>query len=341
MRAGIGRAVQMEATVSILYVVTPGASIRKQGDTFRVTSPDGMLLEEIEGNRLESALVLSSVDVTTQAMASMLRQGVELAIMAQDGTLLGQLTPPMGRNILLRREQYRKQSDAAFALARAKEVVDAKVHNQREVLVRQISDHGVTPEVEMAAAQIEAMLPRIAQAPDADVLRGLEGACARHYWAAFGTMLKADGIAFSGRRFHPSPDPANAVLSLGYMLLCSSLNSMLDAMGFDPFLGFFHTEAYGRPSLALDLVEPYRAPVVDRLAVRLFNLRVLKTDDFEPSDDGGVRLKVDALRVFFKAWEQRLGQMGVRLSIRSQAEGFRRVILGEQDILQPYRWSSR
>jgi CRISPR-associated protein Cas1 len=154
-------------------------------------------------------------------------------------------------------------------------------------------------------------------------------------------MFKAEGVDFTHRRYHPSPDPVNAVLSFGYALLTSSLHSLLDAVGFDPFLGFFHTESYGRPSLALDLIEPYRAPVVDRFAVRLFNLRMLKPDDFESDGEGGVQLGRSSIRVFFREYERQLARLDVRRCLKEQVDDLRKVFLGEQELLAPYIWRAR
>lgn len=328
--------------MTILYVVTPGASIRKRGERIRVLSPDDELLADVEARHLEHVCMLSSVQVTTQALAEMLEHGVELAILSSRGQLLGQLTPPLAKNIALRRAQFDKERDPAFALAQAREVVAAKVSNQREVLARHgLDEPGEQAETRQAAGTIEQMLRQIPDVTDMAVLRGIEGACARAYWGAFGAMLKADGVSFPGRRKHPAPDPVNGALSFGYVLLGNMLHALLDGLGFDPFLGFFHEESYGRASLALDLLEPFRAPVVDRFVVRAFNLRILRPDQFQDDGEGGLHLAPEALERFFREWEQTLHKLEVRLRIREQAEDLRAVFLGEKDLVSPWRWSAR
>lgn len=328
--------------MTVLYVVTDGAKVRKQGGSFLVDGPEGDRLAEVEAVHLEHACILDSVQVTTQALAAMLEQNIELAIFSHRGKLLGQLTPPTPKNVALRKAQYGKETDPAFALRQARAVAAAKVENQRQVLLRHMLDEpGDQPGAEKAAREMERLAKGFAAATDMDVLRGFEGACARAYWAAFASLFKAEGVSFAGREQHPAPDPVNAVLSFGYVLLGSMIQSMLDGLGFDPHLGFFHEESYGRPSLALDLVEPFRAPVVDRSCVRLFNLRVLSAADFEPDGEGGVRLCKPALCVFFREWEKTLQKMQVRLLVREQAEDLRRVFLGEKETVEPWRWSAR
>lgn len=328
--------------MTILYVVTDGASVHKRGESFLVTSPEKETLAEVEARHLEHVCILSSVQVTTQALAEMLEHGVELAILSSKGTLLGQLTPPLAKNIELRRAQFDKERDPAFALAQAKEIVAAKIDNQREVLIRYTLDEpGDQPEIQHAAREIERIAPEIPNAPNLDVLRGLEGACARAYWAVFGRMIKAQDVSFASRQHHPSPDPVNAALSFGYVLLGNMLHALLDGLGFDPFLGFFHVESYGRPSLALDLLEPFRAPVVDRFVLRAFNLGVIKPDQFVPDGEGGLGLAPDALKPFFREWERTLHKMETRLRIREQAEDLRHVFLGLKPTVLPYRWRAR
>lgn len=111
---------------------------------------------------------------------------------------------------------------------------------------------------------------------------------------------------FTGRNRRPPRDPLNALLSFGYVLVGSEIQSLLDAMGFDPYLGFFHKIDYGRPSLALDLVEEFRAPLVDRFSLRLLNLGILSAEDFTRTPEGGMVLEREALKRYFAAYEKEL-----------------------------------
>ena len=108
--------------------------------------------------------------------------------------------------------------------------------------------------------------------------------------------------------------------------------------GIHPRLSFYHQEKYGRPSLALDLLEPYRAPVVDRLCVRLFNMGTLKAKDFRPDEEGGVRLTKEAMRRFFPAWEKQLRRLSVRSALKTSVENLARVFKGDEDVVKPWRW---
>ena len=112
-------------------------------------------------------------------------------------------------------------------------------------------------------------------------------------------------VGFPGRKRRPATDPANSLLSLGYVMVGNELGSLLEARGFDPAIGFLHGVRYGRKSLALDIVEPFRQPVVDRLTLRLLNLGQLKPGDFEGGEQG-LRLHPEALKRYFELYDEQL-----------------------------------
>lgn len=327
--------------MSCLYVVEPGAVVRRRGQRLLVEKEGAQLLE-VEWQALTSVIVLSSVTVTSPALCALLDAGIELAYMTPQGRLLGQLTPPLARNLALRRAQYEKERDPEFALRQSRLLLAAKVENQRQVLLRAALD---APGPQLP---LEDIIPKLAHlsgtlqhAASPPALLGYEGQAAALYWQAFGALLAPSGWIFQGRQAHPPPDPINAVLSLTYTLLTNTLTSLLDAYGFDPWLGFLHSETYGHPSLALDLVELFRAPVGDRLALRLFNLKMLQEKDFIPYEEGGVRLTDEALRRFFLEWERQLQRMQVREAMKNQIQQLAQVYRGEAEEIVPWRWEAR
>ncbi len=327
--------------MAVLYLTEPGSVIRKRGERL-VVEKDKQELLEVELRRLNTVIMLESVHVTTPALVLMLSFGVEFALITADGYLLGQLTPPLARNIAIRKAQFRKETDQAWALDQARQIVAAKIHNSREVLIRHMWDRGAAGG--RLKGPIDALERREQQARDAVTLPelvGHEGAAAARYWGCFGTLLRNQELGFQGRNKRPPPDPVNATLSYGYTLLTNAFRSLLDGLGFDPFLGFLHQEAYGRPSLALDLVEPFRAPVVDRLALRLFNLGVLQSSDFTAEPGKGRRFSRPGLRKFFTHWDENLTKMEITVAMRKQAEHMARVFLDREPLLKPWLWKAK
>ncbi len=286
-----------------LYVVEQGAVVQKEGERV-VVRKDGQLLLSVPVFKLDSVVVFGGVQLTTQVMALLLANGIEVSFMSTDGRIKGRLLPAESRNVLLRLQQYERYHDREFRLRLGRAVVRGKLQNARAVVLRYMRNHPEVP-LEQPARSLEDALAQVDQAPDLDSLRGVEGRGAAAYFTAFARMVRGD-LTFSGRSRRPPGDPVNALLSLGYSLLTQELFGAAAARGLDPYLGFYHDVRYGRPALALDLVEEFRAPVVDRLVLALVNRKVLSPQDFEEGEEGGVLLTKDALRKFLTAYEERL-----------------------------------
>ncbi|MBI3303616.1 MAG: CRISPR-associated endonuclease Cas1 [Deltaproteobacteria bacterium] len=311
-----------------LYLTEQGAVVRKTGDRLIVEKDDAELLE-IECFKLDTIFLFGNVHVTTPALTELLDHGIELALLTLGGRLKGQLTPLKAKNVLLRMAQYQKSQDPSVALPLARAFVSGKVRNALALLTRQhrnYPERGFAPYRE----ELDRLLSSVATAEPLDSLRGFEGTAARSYFAGFALACRTE-LAFEGRRRRPPTDPVNALLSFGYTLVGAELASLLDAMGYDPYIGFFHQLDYGRPSLALDLLEEFRVPAVDRLVLNLANLRTLQASDFVTDEEsGGLRLDRKALGKFFRAYEAHLnkeftdkatgGTTTLRKAFRQQAE---------------------
>lgn len=167
------------------------------------------------------------------------------------------------------------------------------------------------PDARLARAeqQLELAARQAGRAASLRELLGCEGRAAALYFRTL-ALLNRSGLAFAGRRRRPPPDPINALLSLGYTLAATELLALAEARGLDPYLGFLHQPRSGRPSLSLDLLEPFRAALVDRLTLRLVNGRMLTAGDFSPHTDEagrtGVRLTPDGLRRYLRHYGEAL-----------------------------------
>ena len=327
--------------MSILYLTEQGAVIRKTGDRL-VVEKEGKQLLEIECRVLEAVCVFGNVQFTTQALAEMLDHGIEFSLLTRSGRLRGQLTPPKAKNVLLRMEQYRKYEDQAFRLRQARSIVRAKLKNAGSVLRSYQQNH---PELELdrSIEELERTGIGAGECQAIESLLGIEGTGARIYFSNLEKLLQGDWV-FPGRKAHPSTDPVNALLSFGYVLVGNEISSLLDAIGFDPMIGFFHKLDYGRPSLALDLLEEFRHPFVDRLVLRLFNLRILQPEHFVTVENGAVYLNREGKKLFFPQYEKMMTQKNVVISngktsfrelFRRQAQRMARC-LQEDEEYQPY-----
>ncbi|MBW1953796.1 MAG: CRISPR-associated endonuclease Cas1 [Deltaproteobacteria bacterium] len=287
--------------MSFLYLTKQGAVLKKTGERLRVVLEEQTLLD-IPAAKIEGVLIFGNVQFTTQALQLLLRHGIELALFTRRGRLLGQLTSPFPRNIELRKAQYDRASDPAFGLSLAQSLVAAKVANSLD-LVREFAHNHPETDFSKESSQLAALRDRIRQQPDLQSLLGLEGAAARLYYQALGQMVRQT-FTFTGRRRHPAPDPVNALLSLGYTLVYNELASLLDGLGFDPYLGYYHQPRFGHATLASDLLEEFRAPLVDRLTLYLVNNRVFQEPDFYRHTGGGVYLQDEPRKRYFREYEQ-------------------------------------
>lgn len=332
--------------MAYLYLTEQGSVLAKTGERLVVTKDDVTLMD-LPADKIDGVLVFGHVHLTTPALQLCLSRGMELALFTRRGRLLGQLTAPFTKNIDLRRAQYARAGEPAFALAQARNIVAGKLANSLELLRDFAHNHPDTP-LANEMSRLSAFLPRIPEAPDLDTLLGLEGSGARAYFAAFAKMVRHT-FGFAGRQRHPAPDPVNALLSLGYTLVYNEINSLLDGLGFDPYLGFYHQPRYGHATLASDLLEEFRAPLVDRFTLTLINNRVFKEADFflhPPS--GGLYLQDEPRKRYFKEYEGFINRPWVcpgdrletdfRRLFRNQAERLMQAVLNGS-AYQPFKFS--
>ncbi len=285
-----------------LYVTEQGAVMRKQGGEI-IVEKTGETLFRSPLKDVDLAVCFGNVQVTTQAMFALLDQGADIAFLTRNGHFKGKVLAAKSRNVALRVLQHRRADDDTFRLAVAQELMRAKLRGGISLLKRyKRSAHN--PAELARLKEMNLYLARIGEVDNIDSLRGVEGAGTRLYWDGFRQCLTG-GRLFEGRRYHPSPDPINALLSFGYSFTAREMQGVLESVGLDPYVGFYHTVSYGRASLSLDLIEPFRHMFIDALVLRLFNKRVLTEGDFYRDEaSGGFYLQKPSIHKFVRHYEQ-------------------------------------
>ena len=300
-----------------LYVKEQGAGIRRSGQRLLVYKGE-QVLEAVRLRDLERLVLLGSIEVSASAQSALLESGIETVLLSFHGKFRGRLFPAEGRNVFLRLEQFRRYDDPAFRLKTARVLVDAKIRNARVVLQRHQRNHP-SETLTAAMARLERSRGSVQAQSSIETLLGVEGEAARTYFAAFGGMVRSE-FTFTTRSRRPPRDPVNALLSFGYTLLSTELTGAVAAQGLDPYVGVLHELDYGRPSLALDLLEEFRQPVVDRLALSLINRTILKRSDFDEREEGGVWLndegRVRFLDFYHRALETPFDDSGISVTYR-------------------------
>lgn len=323
--------------MATLYVDEQGVEIQRTGRRL-VLQKDDVPIRTVRLRDVDSVVLFGPVDFTTPALHALLDAGIPAHFLSVAGTYRGCLLPAEGKNIPLRRAQFRRADDPDFCLHMARTILRAKISNCRYVLLRYNRNHP-DPALVEAADRLRYFERKLNAQPDVRSCLGIEGSAARIYFAALGRMVPPE-FAFSERSRRPPRDPVNALLSFGYTLLTSEIVGALAAHGLDPWLGLIHATVYGRPALALDILEEFRPVVIDRLALRLVNLRMLNPDHFETLPSGGVLLNEAGRARYLEQYHQVITQpvksrygdaiVSFRLLIRAQASRLRAAIAGEE-----------
>jgi CRISP-associated protein Cas1 len=308
-----------------LYVQATGARIRKSGETLEITVEDGPATKArlIDTSQL---VLIGNVGITTPCLHELMRREIPVTFMSHGGWFLGHTIGAGHKNVELRTAQYQRSFEPAFCLRFARELVAAKIRNARTLLRRNFKGDDAPS---AALAELRHLAERAPHAREPGELLGIEGQAGAVYFGHFGRVLTPEaaafGFDFTKRNRRPPSDPVNALLSFAYALLTRTLTVTLAAVGFDPYRGFYHQPRYGRPALALDLMEPFRPLLADSAVMAAINNGEVRPSDFIHAA-GAAALKSEGRRRFIATFERRLEQemthplFGYRLSYRRLLE---------------------
>jgi CRISPR-associated protein Cas1 len=320
-----------------LYVQHQGARVVKDGGLLRVLEGKEKL-SEARLREVSQLAVFGGVQVTTSVIRELCSRGIPISHLSHGGWFYGITHGMSHKNVELRRQQYAAAEDPAKSLILARGFVQAKILNSRTFLRR---NHRELPDEVLDGFKGD--LRRARTSEQVETLLGVEGTAAGRYFAHFSGMLRpADGSVatfdFAHRNRRPPRDPVNALLSFAYAMLTKDFTATLFSVGFDPYLGFFHKPRYGRPSLALDLMEEFRPLLADSVVLTLINNGEIGPSDFI-SGLGGVALTQGGRMQLLAAYERRMRQeiihplFGYKISYRRvlevQARLLGRYLMGE------------
>ena len=297
----------MKKLLNTLYVTTQETYLRKEGETVVVEKDKGVLLR-LPIHTLQGIVTFGNVMTSPFLLNLCAERGVCVSFLSESGRFLARVTGPVSGNVLLRLAQVRAYEDKEKKGDIARSFVIGKVMNARNVLQRRIRDHGETPQLREASEKTLDVIRRLRDSePDASRIRGLEGVAGSIYFGVFNELLLVERGTFSiaSRNRRPPTDPMNALLSYLYTLLAHDCRGALESVGLDPQIGFLHEVRSGRPGLALDLMEEFRAVLADRMALSLVNLRQLDSKDFKTSESGAVTMSDSARKTVLLAWQKK------------------------------------
>lgn len=313
----------VEITMATLYLTEQYSVVKVDGgETLRVQMPNdrerqrpGQVVR-VPLAKIEQVMVLGDITLTTQALHLLLERRIPVHYLSARGRSYGALTSDPAKNSGLRLAQCQLYLDHTRSFAVARACVLGKLQNMRTTLLRYARARDDATALDAAAQQLRDAIHAVERlAPPAQVdpsdrmhglgsLLGWEGQGSAAYYGVFGGLLKGEW-GFNGRVKRPPTDPINAVLSFGYTVLTNQIVSLTHAVGLDPGIGVLHQPGYGKPALALDLIEQFRPLVVDSVVITMVNTGQIAPKDFD-EELGAYRLRDDARKQFLTKLEERL-----------------------------------
>lgn len=345
----------MRRQLNTLYVTTDGAWLYKDGANI-VMSVDKQERARLPVHMLESLVCFGRVLVSPPLLGYCAEQKISVCFLTPNGKFLARVEGPVSGNVLLRREQYRVADDPVRCASIVRSVLAGKLHNQRMVLGRALRDHGDVlagddrSRLEYAYKRLQHIIALLPGDESVDLLRGHEGEAAQAYFGVFDYLIRVPDAAlhFHGRSRRPPLDAVNALLSFLYTLVTHDCRSALESVGLDPAVGFLHRDRPGRPSLALDITEEFRALLADRLALSLINRRQITAKDFRTVEGGAVLLSEESRKVVLTAYQERKREsllqpflaekVDIGLLPFIQAQLLARHLRGDLDAYPPFLW---
>jgi CRISP-associated protein Cas1 len=312
-----------------------GCVLVKQGQT---------VLQSAQLPMLEQVLVFGQSQLTTQLIRACLDRSISIAYLSRMGRCYGRILPIMGGYRALARHQYGLPE--ALRLAIARQIVGAKLKNCRVILQRQ-QRRQATAGLGAAIAQLQQAVEQAARATSTEQLMGYEGAGAAAYFGSFGDCLTGSEFVWEGRSRRPPLDPINAMLSFGYQVLWNHLLCLIELRGLDPYEACLHQGGERHPALASDLIEVFRAPIVDSLVLYLIHRRMVNAvDDFVFPATGGCFLNESGRKKLLLALIGRMeesvqvapGVMAPRWdTLNRQVKAYRQVVLDHSQGYEAFR----
>lgn len=292
----------MKKLLNTLYITRQESYLHKDRETI-VIKLGSEKIAQFPILAIGNILCFGQVSVSPPLMGHCGEKGVGLSFYTEYGKFLARVQGKQSGNVLLRRMQYRWADDAIKSVQVSRVIIAAKIANSRSVLMRHIRNNGENSDIKRAIDSLANTLRRCRVCEDLDSLRGIEGEAASIYFSVFQHLLLVKEFTFVKRERRPSRDPVNALLSLVYTLFTHECASALQGVGLDPYVGFLHRDRPGRVSLALDMVEEFRAALADRFVLTLINRGEIKASDFITTASGAVQLREEPRKNLLAAFQ--------------------------------------
>lgn len=335
----------MKKLLNTIFINQQNAYLHKERETIIVKVGDEKI-GQFPALVIHSIFCFGQVTVSPPLLAYCIEQSIEVAYFTEFGRFLCRVLGAPKGNVILRRTQFRWADDHARSTSIARSMIAGKIANSRAVLQRELRNSGPNVDVSQAILSLQRSLNNLKFVDNVPSVMGLEGEAASIYFGVFNNLIKNNQFNFEGRFKRPPTDNVNALLSFLYTLLASDCTAALSGVGLDPYVGYLHQDRPGRKSLALDLMEEFRAPIADRFVLTIINRGQIKNRDFIKDSSGAVSLTVDARKEVLKAYQERKQELvlhpylnekiAIGLLPHAQALLLARHLRGDIELYPPY-----
>lgn len=310
--------------MAYLYVSEQGSVIGVTGNRFEIKLK-GQVIQSVPIETLDIIEIFGYVQITTQCLSRCLREGINIVFFSYNGAYFGRLISTNHVNTSRQRKQALLTTECDFSLSIGKSILMAKINNQITIL-RRYARTNKKVNIADAIKHMNIAIKAINKATTINQIIGHEGYAAKTYFKYLGMLIDHD-FAFTGRSRRPPKDPFNSMISLGYSLLLNEIYGRIESKGMNPFWGFIHQDHEKHPTLASDLIEEWRAVIVDSFAMSCINGHEIRKENFEISDyNNGVYLTKEGLRTFIYKLEQKMNTKTKYLSYIDYPLTFRQAI---------------
>lgn len=342
----------MRKLLNILYVTSPDSYLTKDGENV-VISVNQEKKMQLPIHTLEGIVCFGYAGASPSLMNFCAEKNVGLAFHNEYGKFMARVSGPVKGNVLLRKKQYKSSDEKEYQLSIAKNCIIAKILNSRHILQRAIRDHKSEVDFEKLESVIkylQTVLRNLEEVDNIDSLRGIEGDAAKLYFSVLDELIlhQKEDFYMKSRNKRPPKDNFNAILSFLYTMLAHDVQSALESVGLDPYVGFLHQDRPGRASLALDLMEELRAYLADRLALSLINRKQINSKGFTIKENGAVLMDKDTRKIVLENCHKRKKEeiihpflnekIPVGLIPYAQALLLARFLRGDIDAYPPFVW---
>lgn len=342
----------MRKLLNTLYITQENAYVGLESENV-VISIESKPVFRLPLCNIENIVCFNYMGCSPALMGKCAENGIALSFLRPSGRFLARVSGAIKGNVHLRRAQLEMLRQPSFCINFARNTIATKLHNSRCLLSRGIRDHAEKIDVQKVSIVIDQLsrnIDNVYLTTDIDSLRGIEGESAKLYFSVFNEMItrNKDVFFFAGRTKRPPTDNVNAMLSYFYTIINLDVQSALETVGLDPYIGFMHADRSGRASLAADITEEFRSYLVDRLVLSLINLCQVSQKDFETKEGGAVVMTDDCRKVILKAWQSRKNDVIKHEVIKEkipiglipyvQAQLLAKHIRGELQEYTPFLW---